>query len=294
MLKQMYKKINIFLVLSEIVFILLISGVSYSISIYNKFPQHLKEPIANNSKLGFISAFPKPYGILYDNRAFCIKKYSKPISLFPKGNLSKNVIDINELIINKVIDNINKINFHSYNLVKLPPIEPNTNLTGFLISSTWGSEAKSIDIIGLNKLMKKEQLPIILAIVPATYEVSNTFFANYGERVGLGFDYDLTTYNSPKKIFYFIYTMFLSTNPPYKKIITLNKQVIKKAFPLDKGSINQKNYPFSEIINLHKWVEEEVSPIIAKQATCFLGFWNKSCEKSFIKPITNIYYYLPH
>tara|TARA_R110002050_G_scaffold70425_2_gene151815 strand:- start:37723 stop:38526 length:804 start_codon:yes stop_codon:yes gene_type:complete len=242
--------------------------------------QHLKLS-TETTKIGIMSAFPKPYGIFFQNRMVYVKD-KKRTSLFP--DTSQVLFNANDLILRQVTNNLMK-KFPEHRIINLGTVDPEQSLTGYFIEGIWGSESQGIHLKNADKLIRENDLDTLVVIVPATYHIPNL-----GEGTGFGLFYlDKDT----------AYTYASYAIKVYKKdkskSVSSNKQVLYNPIADAKQpDLKQKKYTKEILISFKHWLNDKFIPKVSKQIICLLQQAPTACSAEFQLPKKPFGYYLPH
>jgi|GEM_PF-4103256 len=238
--------------------------------------------LPKTTKIGILSAFPEPYGMFYQNRIIHIKN-KKQTSLFPES--PKVLFNTNELILGKLKTNLMK-NFPKHQIVNLGTVDPSVHLTGYFIEGIWGPEAKGIHLKNAPALINKNDLDVLVVIVPTTYHIPKL------KKEGTGFG--LFYLDNKATYVYASYAIKVYKKSDIKPISS-NKQVLIDSIKIPKQpDLKQKKYPQETIFAFKIWINNTFMPKISKQINCLLQKPYVACTDEFSTPKKPFGYYLPH
>ena len=227
--------------------------------IVGQYPQHLKSFLPKGTRIGVISAFPRPNGLLNSHSRLC-RGYSSP---------SLSLEDVNILLTRKIAEAISK-NFskENYKVIALDSIKPEDNLTGWMINGAWGPESKAVDIKTLPKTIHDHDLDIIVSIVPVTYRKT-------------GFGLKRAALNQIKGFAEYTILLTLRTPKGSRKILSLSKQTFSEKISKQEKSLCCKTDPNADLVILRQWIEEKFIPLLSQQILYILGDSEKNADTLF-------------
>jgi len=243
--------------------------------------------LVNNKRIGIISFFPSPLGIFHNNRAILIDNskwvFSSYISLFPEKNTQLNR-EVNQEITSLVNKNLS-LSFPTCQFIQLASSSPERGLSGgYLIEGIWGVEANSINVLGIEEKLNKNNLDIIIAVVPVTYHLP-AIKADAGG-LNLSFVGNKIYFSATYAIFIFSRQQGVKSYKTYRSI----KQVFEKGTINPHGIMKLKYYDEEHLDYFFRLFTEDFIPHLSNQIIMFL----KDPECEFPHPKKPFDYLLPH